>query len=168
MTEFQGIIQDENGNLFELSNKIHIGKTAPQEDYKYMWVDTAKNEIKVKVNGAWIQFGGGSAKTTTTTTTHNLPIDSRLIVATLTQNDQFSFVNTLKSGSSVRVVVRNASLSDITIALPTNSQAYLFCPSLEYATLAAGETTCFDVVSDGSVMYITNFELGIANILSQI
>ena len=184
MQEFQAVTKDENGMLYEVSNKIHIGVTAPDEDYKLLWLDPQHNTIKVKFNGTWVPFSSSSSSNSAIEmdTVMNMPVDYRLIVVNITDHatDQFNFLNVLSAGSACRVVVNyNPSaelLADqnvpdptkLTITLPTIS-SYKFIPAETIWEVSQGDCTCFDVVSDGTTMYITNADINtIAKLLEQI
>ena len=81
-----------------------------------------------------------------------IPIDKRLVIATIATSESFALLNVPTSGREIHIIINNSSTSAITIVLP-NTGKYV-CMTDTALSLDAGAYTEVNVISDGSKMYI--------------
>ena len=97
----------------------------------------------------FIDFYEGS---NTATSVASLPIDRRLVIATISASESLTLSNTPDAGREIHIIVNNSSTSAISIALP-NTGNYV-CLTDTALSLDAGAYAEINIISDGSKMYI--------------
>lgn len=77
--------------------------------------------------------------------------NTRLYIADITTNQSLSFASKPAAGRDIHIIIRNVSLNDLTITMPTSTDVVLLC-NPNY-TLSSNEYLEVNVISDGSIMY---------------
>lgn len=85
-------------------------------------------------------------------TVTDLPIDVKLIVATIASSSSFSLTEVPEQGREIHILVNNNGTSDITITLPTASP---YVPvNGDHTTVPVGGYAEINAISDGTKIYL--------------
>lgn len=82
----------------------------------------------------------------------SIPVDKRLVIATITEDGSFSLASTLENGKEIHVIVKNTAGEAKTITLP-NDGGYI-CLVDSALSIDADSYAEINVISDGENMYI--------------
>lgn len=82
----------------------------------------------------------------------SIPIEKRLVIATITEDGSFSLASTLENGKEIHVIVKNEAEEAKTITLP-NDGGYI-CLVDSALSIDADSYAEINVISDGENMYI--------------
>ena len=151
--EFSTAQSNVQQSLVELENDLELQLTTLEHEIDSM--NTGNNtqfaQISENLNtvSAFMNFYEGSKSISSVAA---IPIDKRLVIATIATSESFALSEVPTSGREIHIIINNSSTSAITIALP-NTGNYV-CMTDTALSLDAGAYAEVNVISDGSKMYI--------------
>ena len=149
-TEISKIPQSDDTEIRET-----FSKKLESMEHEIDSMDTRNNtqfaQISENLNtvSAFMNFYEGSKSISSVAA---IPIDKRLVIATIATSESFALLKVPTSGREIHIIINNSSTSAITIALP-NTGNYV-CMTDTALSLDAGAYAEVNVISDGSKMYI--------------
>lgn len=103
--------------------------------------------VQTSLNNADYYIGNNNV-----TSIASVPVDKRLVIATISSSQSLSLASNLSAGKEVHIIIYNSGSSSISIALPnTGNYKCLVDTAL---SIDAGNYAEINIISDGTNMYI--------------